>query len=302
MMTHLLAAVVAAQFAAIEGQVLDARTRVGITLATVELQLSQVPVDLRYTNAEGRFRVASLGYGRYTLKVTYPGYESAVIDLEPPVDGLPISVELTRRKTQALDVEPVISIREYLVPEKVRKEFESARREVRRQNCPKAVDHFEKGLLSFDADAAAHNDLGNCYRQLNQLDRAEASFRRALALSDSVYVALNLSEVHAVQGRYGEAEAVLSAAIRKTPNAGDGYYGLALLYLAQGMWEEAETSARQADLRPHQIADVHLILASLYSKQGKSDEGALQLELYLKEAPNGALKEQVRRALRERRK
>jgi tetratricopeptide (TPR) repeat protein len=204
-------------------------------------------------------------------------------------------------KNRSTGMPPVVSLR-HLIPERARKEFDRARAEVSREDCAKAVGHFESGLRAFAQDASALNDLGNCYRKLGRLDRAEDSFKRAGALSNSVYIGLNLAEVYTAQERFKDAERVLLDAISKQPNAGDAYYGLALVYFDEGRFEDAEAAARQANARPHKIADLHLLLGDLYLRRQSTAEVIEQLESYLKEAPNGPHSEHVRQVLENTRK
>src|SRR5262249_22165850 len=104
-------------------------------------------------------------------------------------------------------------------------------------------------------------------------------------------------ETYTAQKRYQDAETVLALAILRKPDSGDAYYGLAIAYLDQGRLQEAQEAALQADSRPHRIADLHLVLAKMYVH--KNVEKLLeQLELYLKEAPDGAESDRVRQALK----
>jgi tetratricopeptide (TPR) repeat protein len=286
-----------AQVAVISGQVRDARTHSAIAMAAVELWKSQTPVNRQYTDMEGRFHFVVPESGHFTVAVDYPGYEKTYEQIDMSSDVLPIVIEL-RKTNSGTNLRPSISIREFLVPKNARQEFDRARKEVARQNCTKAIDHFRQGLRIFDHDASAHNDLGNCYRRLNQLDRAEESFNRARALSDSVYIRLNLAELYSVQRRFEAAEAVLLEAVRKPGYIGDAYYGLALIYFQQGLSEKAVAAALKAHEYPHQVADVHLVLAEIYSRDHRSADAAQELEIYVKEAPNSAASEQIRRILK----
>src|SRR2546430_11195903 len=54
----------------------------------------------------------------------------------------------------------------------------------------------------------------------------------------------------------------------------------------------SEAAALQADSRPHRIADLHLVLAKMYLHKNV-DKLVDQLELYLKEAPNGSESDRV---------
>jgi tetratricopeptide (TPR) repeat protein len=145
-------------------------------------------------------------------------------------------------------------------------------------------------------DVAALNDRGNRYRRLGLLEKAETCFKKAFEQSDSVYVALNLSELYTAEGRFEEAKTLLEVAAKRTPASGDAYYGLALVYFTQGRLEDVEAAALQAHRRPHQIADVHLLLAKVYARSAPEKVGT-QLELYLQEAPNGPESKRVRKIL-----
>src|SRR5262249_19745171 len=226
------------------------------------------------------------------------GYETSYIQIDTQMAASRIVIELIQKRSSTTSLRPGISVREFLVPKTAREEFDRARKELRGGNCTKAIAHFEQGLRIFEEDASAHNDVGNCYRKLGKLDKAEESFKRAGALSDSVYIRLNLAEVYTSQERFNEAELVLLEAVRKGSYAGDAYYGLALVYFKQNLLEKAVAAGLQAHDFPHQVADVHLVLAEIYLRERKSADALQQLQMYLKEAPNGALSEPIRQLVK----
>jgi tetratricopeptide (TPR) repeat protein len=302
MLVHSLIFTMVTQFGSIDGQVRDARTHMPIILAKVELSTLRTPVNLQLTGSDGRFRFVNIPEGTYSISVSYSGYQPAFVEVSAPLSAFPIMIDIVRRESSPTDLQPTISLREYLVPKSAQKEFDRARKEVTRRDCSTAIKHFENGLRVFDRDASAHNDLGNCYRQLGQLDRAEDSFLRAAALTDSVYVSLNLAEVFTAQKRFNEAEKVLLKAVEKGSNTGDVYYGLGLVYLQQERMDDAEGALLRADSYPHQIADVHLVLAEIYRRKEKPIDVFTQLERYLQEAPKGTYSQRVRQILKDRQK
>src|SRR5262245_765627 len=302
MLLHSLIFTMVTQFGAIEGQVRDARTHMPITLARVELWTLQTPVAQQHTNSDGRFHFVILADVNYSISVSYSGYQPAYVEISLALGAFPIVIDIVRKETSPTKIQPAISLREYLVPKSARKEFDQARKEATRQNCPRAITHYENGLRVFDQDATAHNDLGNCYRLLGQLDRAEDSFLRAAALTDSVYVSLNLAEVYTAQKRFKEAETVLLKALEKGKNTGDVYYGLGLVYLKQELVDDAEAALLRADSYPHHIADVHLVLAEIYRRKERLTDVFRQLERYLQEEPNGTNSQRVRQILKDRKK
>jgi tetratricopeptide (TPR) repeat protein len=304
MISQSLVLMLVAQFSGIDGQVRDARTHREIPSAKVDVSSSRIPVDGQYADQSGRFRFENLQPGSYVLSVESTGYEPATVAIEvaPPRTPAPAIIELVRKKTQSEGRPQAVPLNQYTMARTARKEFETARKDANRNDCGRAVRHFENGLRLFGNDAAALNDLGNCYRKLGEMDSAETAFKRAIELSDSVYISLNLAELYESQERFREAEDVFIDAIRRSPEHGDAYYGLAALYFQQGLFEAAKTKALQASSLPHKIADVHLLLAKIYLRS--NDQAALtsELEMYVKEDPKSAVSARVKQALRERKR
>jgi tetratricopeptide (TPR) repeat protein len=280
----------------LDGQVRDSRTHARLPFVRVELMYRTTQIDLQYSDEEGDFHFAKLEPGRYTISAALSGYQAAVVSVDTTTQSR-IDLELTHMTAPIQPVPPVASLREYLVPNAARKAFDRARKEIERQDCVKAIEHLEKGLHLYPQDAAALNDLGNCHRKLGDLQSAEAAFKRAMTLSDGVFILMNLAETYTAQQRFSEAEAILTEAIRKTPDSGDLYYALAVVYFKQDRLEDAEAAALQADSRKHRIPDLHLLLAKIYLKIN-TGKVALQLALYLKEAPDGPQSKRVREVLK----
>lgn len=280
----------------LEGHVRDSRTHGGLAFAKVELLDRGVPIDRGFTNKEGEFRFVNLISQSYTVSAASPGYADAAVDVDMATRTR-VDVELRRTTQPVQRTPPVVSLREYTVPENARKEFDRARKEIKRQDCAKAIEHLERGLRMYDQDASALNALGNCYRQLGEFESAEASFKRAMTLSSESYIAMNLAEVYSAQKRFRDAQTLLLGAIPKAKGDGDVYYALAAAYFQEGRLEEAETAALQADSRTHRLPDLHLLLAKIYA-HSSPEKVAGQLEIYLKEAPNGAESKRIRQLLR----
>ncbi len=69
------------------------------------------------------------------------------------------------------------------------------------------------------------------------------------------------------------------------------------MYFEEGSIGEAETAALQADSRIHRIPDLHLLLAQIYLRKQDGPAVAMQLQIYLNEAPAGPRREEVRKEL-----
>jgi tetratricopeptide (TPR) repeat protein len=151
------------------------------------------------------------------------------------------------------------------------------------QNNPQgAVDAFN-AVLKLKSDLLdAHRGLGQAYQQLGQTDRAEESYRRALALNDKDVASLNnlawilaelrkkpdealplatkaeqlapaspevldtLGWIHYRRGAYQDAEKSLSRAVEKAPNNGTLRFHLGMTYARLGRNADAASALRRA--------------------------------------------------------
>src|SRR5262245_47714874 len=127
MLTQILILALAAESAAIEGYVRDARTHNGVPLASVELFRAQTPVQQRYTDSSGHFNLGYADGHGYTLLVEASGYEPSRLNVDPHQNAFSLSIELIRKKAPEVNERRVISLREYMTPEKARREFDLAR-------------------------------------------------------------------------------------------------------------------------------------------------------------------------------
>jgi tetratricopeptide (TPR) repeat protein len=98
--------------------------------------------------------------------------------------------------------------------------------------------------------AEVHNDFGNALVQLNKLDAAVASYRRALALRpDFTKAHNNLGRALHKQGKLKEAEAACRRAIAISPNCAKAYRSLGkILWQSNRIKEGCESFARSAEL------------------------------------------------------
>ena len=278
MITNLTLVAVLMQIASIDGQVRDVLTRKPLASVKVELSHQGIPTTSDYTDEAGRFRFTNVPPGRYTVSAGILGYDSRTVEFDPTMSNF-VEIELAQTINRRQAVTPIVSLRDLT-------------KDSHKPDCAKAIKHSDNA-------ASTLNDLGNCYRKLGEFESAESSFKQAMKLSDSAYIALNLAELYTAQKRFNDADKVLNLAILRTPDNGDAYYGLSLAYFQEGRFDEAEAAALQADARTHRVADLHLLLAKLYVRRNADKAKVVeQLELYVKEAPNSPEAERVRQALK----
>ncbi len=113
------------------------------------------------------------------------------------------------------------------------------------------ADYVKAMEYSLDFAFAGHN-LGLMYERMNDPMRAEAYYRRAVAVDDlSVAPKANLALLLARQGTTGEAESLLRQLLAANPEEARVAYSLGLLVVETGTMDEAAALlARAAALMP----------------------------------------------------
>jgi tetratricopeptide (TPR) repeat protein len=128
--------------------------------------------------------------------------------------------------------------------------------------------------ITLDRDGSTHVNIGRNWERLGELDRALASFERALTLeSDSPLAHLNLAILLTRYGRLGEAELHLESAgpLRRDPSARNR---LGVAYAFAGYEERAEAILRELLSEYPDYASPRRNLATLLRRQGKVEEAA----------------------------
>ncbi len=102
--------------------------------------------------------------------------------------------------------------------------------------------------------AAAHLNLGNLYRDLGWIDRAEKAFTTAItAEPKAVQSYINLADLYQrAQGREARCAQTLRRAIEAVPDSAEAHHALGLSLIRQNRRDEAcESLERAAGLAPH---------------------------------------------------
>jgi serine/threonine-protein kinase len=141
------------------------------------------------------------------------------------------------------------------------------------QKQQEALGYLRVGVALRPAATAAHNNLGNAFRDQGQVDQAIACFRQAIALDPRFAVGHhNLGVALADKGKVDEAVACYQRAIALDPRFALAHGALGLALADQGKVDQAIACFRKAIALDPKNARAHYNLGNALRDQGKVDQ------------------------------
>lgn len=130
------------------------------------------------------------------------------------------------------------------------------------------------------------------------LDRAEAAYRRAIALDPSLSNALtNLGNLRFRRGDHDEAEKLYALALDLDPHQPEAFYNLGFLAFERGELMRAADLFGRAVTSDPAFADAQFNLGMVLEELGRSREARVHWECYLELDPDGPWAEIARKHL-----
>jgi tetratricopeptide (TPR) repeat protein len=143
----------------------------------------------------------------------------------------------------------------------------------RQKRLDAALAEDERGLEAVADMPSSHLDLAVLDEARGRDDRAEAAYRRALAMDPYFLPArANLATLYNRRGRNADAERELREGIRRMPEEGELHYSLGLLLAEEQRFDEAASSLTRAAERIPGRARVRYNLGLTLIKLGRRGE------------------------------
>lgn len=185
------------------------------------------------------------------------------------------------------------------VPERARKEFESASRLAKEGKTSEAIAGLRRAVEIYPNYVSARNDLGTLLFSAGKLDEAADELRSAISINPKAFnPQMNLGIVLVYQQKFADAAQALDRALSLDSTAPSAHLYAGLAYEGLGEGERAErelTTAYHDGGAKYAVALFHL--GQLYMEQGKREQALQSFEAYLRDAPSAANAEQVRRLM-----
>jgi tetratricopeptide (TPR) repeat protein len=141
-------------------------------------------------------------------------------------------------------------------------------------NYPAAVEELTRAAALNPRLPTVHSLRGRALLAAQDVSSAEQAFRRELENNPNDFDAnLHLGKLRKDDGRYDEARAYLTRALRLRDNDAGVLYALGSLYMATNQYQEAcEALERLADQAP-EFMPGHVLLAQVYYRLDRKEEG-----------------------------
>jgi tetratricopeptide (TPR) repeat protein len=272
----------------------------------VSLRVLQGDKSVFYTDVEGVFDISKLTPGAYTLEIEP--------DKERNFEGVSERVQVYSRSSTfvTLYLKDGVPVKERRgadvvstgeldrnVPAAAVKEFERGARAREDGRLEEAVAHLRKALAIYPDYLKARNDLGAYLLAQGRLEEASEELRKASEMDPKAFnPRLNLGIILIQQQKFREAADVLDRAMSLDPTSAAArlYAGVAHLGSGDGARAERELSAAY-EAGGGQYALAQFYLGKLYAERGERALALRAFETYLRDKPDAANAEQVRRLI-----
>lgn len=292
-------------YGSIRGRVLLPNGRPVTESVKVTLRLLQGDRTVGYTDTDGSFQMNRVEPGHYTVEAEADRerkYEptSERVEVFPDSPSI-VTIYLKEKAADRSEKPPgdTVSAAELDVniPGPARKEFERGTKAGQEGRNDEAAAHMRKALAIYPEYLKARNDLGTYLLAQGKLEEAAEVLAEAVKLAPRAFnPRLNLGIVLVRRHEFADAAENLEVALSldsRSP-AANLYAGLARLGLGESARAEKLFSAAY-ELGGSQFAIALFHLGQLYMDRGDRASALKAFETYLRDSPDAANSEQVRR-------
>jgi type IV pilus assembly protein PilF len=258
--------------------------------------------------SNGEFEFKALRAGTYTLIVGVPnrGEIRRTVEIGPGTADSKNCVPLTIPLEESLFSrglarrQGTVPVQELAVPEKARKAYAEAQRQLARRNQKKAIESLQTAVRIAPDFSGAWNNLGTMYYKSAQYEKAEESFRAALAASPESFEPLvNLGGVLLTLNRPSEAYTFNLYSVLERPEDALANSQMGMNYFALGRLDLARKYLDQARrIDPGHFSRPQLLLAEICLRKGDKRGAARELEEYLRYHPDVPNRARIEESIR----
>lgn len=249
------------------------------------------------TNELGSFELHNVPPGQYEIVATIGISEARERVTVSEMDAQ-ITLRVSTAAQEAGSSETTVSVAEYKVPDKARKEFEKAEKLMRESKLKESRERVEKALSIYPRYANALTLRGILKLSDNQAEEGLKDLDDAIKADPSygmAYTAMGAAYNHL--GKYNDAVRVLERGAALQPDAWQVYFELAKSNLGLGDYKTALKNATRAREMTAEYPPIHLVKAHALLGLRQYPDAVSELESYLSREPNSPNSASAREAL-----
>ncbi|HWR36413.1 MAG TPA: tetratricopeptide repeat protein [Clostridia bacterium] len=260
----------------------------GVENARVELRdtLTNAAITTTFTGTNGMFEMYNIPAGQYEVVATY-GLSETHERVQLTMMEVNVSLRIARHDGVAPDSSATVSVAQFKVPGKARKEFEKARDLFGKNKLVEARRHADKALELFPTYAEALVIRGILAINDNKLEEGEADLQNAIKYDPNygmAYIAMGAAMNQA--RRFEQAKRTIERGIVLAPNSWQAYFEMSRSAIGLGDFEAAEKNASRAEtLSSNDYGPIHLVKAHALIGLKRYDEAVTELERFLSKDP-----------------
>lgn len=146
--------------------------------------------------------------------------------------------------------------------------------------APAAINEYKKAIAQKPGAAGLHYALGTLYRELGRLDEALAEFNQELRITDDPLTHYWIGDVYLQQNNIDRAQQSLLKALAIQPGLTGAELDLAKTYKSQGNAAEAVKMLQAVIASDPEQQEAHYLLFGLYKERGEMDQARKELETF----------------------
>lgn len=264
---------------------------------------SNSPVDTNYTDDIGTANFQGVAPGYYHVIVSGDGFKDC--------DSGPFEVDSRKvAQSEMVTIQPaenansgqtppgssMVSAAELNVPSNARKEFEKANEAISHQDWKKALQRLNQAISISPTYASAYNNLGVVYSHMSDWLHEREALQKAISLNDHFGEAMvNLAKLCFRDNDFVQAQNLLERATSFDPNNAQDLLLLANAQLMNKHYQAAIASADKVHSLSHDHSPLaHYIAARAYEHENRPQDALSELQVFLKEEPQGQRADHVR--------
>ena len=256
---------------------------------------------------KGAFRFTALPAGEYELTIAVPGHTPVIKKLKLEASENGGVTEFVHPFKASSSEESRLLQNHYnpkSVSEKARSDYDRGVKAINEARLDDALVHLELAVERDDSFTEAYERMGLIHLSRGEMDKAEASFRKALQSDPCSYRSLsNLGTILLNKGENAEAVKHHSQAVKMRPQDPQARYHLAMSHFQLRDLEKASDQlAKEKAIDPTHFTQPQLLSAEIFRIQENYDAMAAEMEDFLELFPDDPKTGQVRQALEEAKK